>query len=325
MKISVIVPVYNASKYINRCIDSILNQNYKNIEIIVVDDGSTDNTLEKLKKYKDLIIVKQKNSGVSVARNKGLEKANGDYILFIDSDDYIDRKYISSLVNAALKTNSDIIETPLLFEALLKNKKRFYTEYKYKEVMIDNFNSYYNSDNKLRYVIGVLYKKDVIGDIKFHEDIRCYEDGIFNLEVKLKTNRYYLFNKPMYHYVQNVNSLSKSISDKHLDYIKVIEKLSIIYKDSNSKKYIENIFKDNIISILLFKVPYMFDNFKIRKKFIDSLKKYCPNFYKKHKIIIKFFNSKRLYNIYAYFINKINLNNIIFKIQSSLNRYNIKN
>ena len=96
-KISVIIPVYNTEQYLKRCLDSIKENTYQYLEIICINDGSTDNSLEILEQYqKDdsrFIIIDQKNSGVSKARNNGLEKATGDYIAFIDSDDWINPKY----------------------------------------------------------------------------------------------------------------------------------------------------------------------------------------------------------------------------------------
>ena len=98
MKISVIVPVYNSEKYIEKCIESIINQTYRNIEIIFINDGSTDESLNIIHKYKKLDnrikVINQSNSGVSAARNKGIKNSIGDYITFVDSDDHIDSKMI---------------------------------------------------------------------------------------------------------------------------------------------------------------------------------------------------------------------------------------
>ena len=153
MKISIIIPAYNAAKYIKRCIISLLNQTYKNIEIIVVNDGSTDNTLDILKNY-DIKVINQENLGVSCARNNGLKNCSGDYITFVDSDDYVDKNYIEDIVNILNKYKYDIIETPLLFEAYFKNKTLLYTEYKLEKKESFNFNNEY-FNNELRYVIGV--------------------------------------------------------------------------------------------------------------------------------------------------------------------------
>lgn len=109
-KISVIVPTYNNEKTIRKCIDSIINQSYKNLEIIVINDGSTDNTREILKEYKDKITVYEKsNEGVSSARNLGIEKCNTEYLLFVDADDYLEINAIEIMYNEIVETNSDIV------------------------------------------------------------------------------------------------------------------------------------------------------------------------------------------------------------------------
>ena len=112
-KISVIVPIYNSEDYIDRCVRSIVEQSYKNIEIILVDDGSTDNSSmmcdEWAKNDKRVKVIHKENGGVSSARNEGLKIAKGDYISFVDSDDYIDKKMIEKMLNQMEKGNTDLV------------------------------------------------------------------------------------------------------------------------------------------------------------------------------------------------------------------------
>ena len=111
MKVSVIVPVYNSSTYIDKCMTSLVNQTLDDIEIIVIDDGSNDDTLKKLEKYKRKIkLIKQKNSGVASARNKGLMNATGEYIAFVDSDDWIEQDMFQVMYNKAMEKNYDAVE-----------------------------------------------------------------------------------------------------------------------------------------------------------------------------------------------------------------------
>ena len=321
MKISVIIPCYNSSKYIEKCILSVLNQTYKNIEIIVIDDGSSDNTRELIKKY-DVISIFKENGGVSSARNMGLKIASGEYITFIDSDDYVSSNYIESIVNIINDYSYDIIETPLLFEFYKKNKLLTYTEYKLKSDRKSlNFSKEY-FNNELRYVIGVFYKKDIISDINFDEDILCYEDNMFNLKVKFNSKSYYFYPKCFYHYVQNLSSLSKTISLKHLDYILVMERLNDYLKDKEYKKdYIENIYLNNILSIILFKLPYFKQNkYKYRKDLIRSLKNNTDNISKKHRVLIFILNGYILISIWFFIIRFININKLVIKFQSK-NKY----
>ena len=108
MKFSIIVPVYNVEKYVKRCLDSIFNQTYKDFEVIVVNDGSTDKSMNIVKKYKDVKIINEENRGLSHARNNGVKNARGDYILFVDSDDYINKDLLKEL-NKSLNNNPDVV------------------------------------------------------------------------------------------------------------------------------------------------------------------------------------------------------------------------
>src|SRR5690625_188058 len=113
-KISIIVPVYNAEKYIERCLKSILNQRYTNLEIIIVDDGSTDNSskicIDYEKQYKNIIYVKKENEGPGPARNLGIRLASGDYIGFVDSDDFIHKDMYYNMIKELEKHDADIVE-----------------------------------------------------------------------------------------------------------------------------------------------------------------------------------------------------------------------
>ena len=112
-KVSIIIPVYNAYTVIDKCIQSIINQTYKNIEIILINDGSKDKSIEKLnyyeKKYKNIKIINKKNEGVSKTRNLGIKKATGKYIMFIDNDDYIDNTYVETLLNEIKNSEADCV------------------------------------------------------------------------------------------------------------------------------------------------------------------------------------------------------------------------
>ena len=113
-KVSVIVPIYNSEKTINRCVESIINQTYKDIEILLINDGSIDNTLNILNDYankdKRIVVINKKNEGVSKTKNLGIKKAKSEFIMFVDSDDYIDKEAIKKLVLLQKKDNLDIIK-----------------------------------------------------------------------------------------------------------------------------------------------------------------------------------------------------------------------
>ena len=128
--ISVVVPVFNAEKYVNRCIDSILNQTYENLEVILVNDGSVDGSVKICEKWQKLDnrvkLITQENAGVSAARNTGIENATGDYIAFVDNDDWLRPEMFKNLVKQAQKDNAD-----LTFCKFIKNKQNTCFEKKY--------------------------------------------------------------------------------------------------------------------------------------------------------------------------------------------------
>ena len=133
-KISVIVPIYKVEVYINKCIDSIINQSYKNIEVILVDDGSPDKCGEIAniysKKDSRVKVIHKENGGLSDARNCGMKYATGEYVLFVDSDDWISEEMIDTLVSIAIETNADIVQSAFYYayENYLLYDDRYYSE-----------------------------------------------------------------------------------------------------------------------------------------------------------------------------------------------------
>lgn len=184
IKVSVIVPVYNLEKYIEKCLLSIKNQILKEIEIIVIDDGSIDTTfsvINKLLKYDSRIkYIKQQNSGVSSARNSGLEIAKGEFITFVDGDDFIDEKMLYKMYWYGVENKLDIIFCALsgfLNSGYLDNSSYIVSSNKYIENMIDG---------KLpRTACGALFKSSLIKDnlIRFDEDMKYGEDMLFTIRV----------------------------------------------------------------------------------------------------------------------------------------------
>lgn len=183
VKVSVIIPAFNTSSYVGRCLDSVTHNDYANLEIICVNDGSTDNTLEILREYEHRdsrikVIDCEKNHGVSHARNTALDSASGDYIAFVDSDDCIHREYFSTMVKYALQYDSDItvveyIRTQTIPEDTVVNdhpKIRFIKE----KTLIDR--DYYKY-----FVSARIYHRRCVKDIRFPESIKNGEDNVFNI------------------------------------------------------------------------------------------------------------------------------------------------
>lgn len=202
-KVSLIIPVYNSEKYIEKCLDSVLSQTYKNIEILVINDGSKDNSIDIIKKYakkdKRIVVIDKENEGVSKTRNLGITKASGEYIMFIDNDDFIDKDYVESYIKEA--DNYDIIVGS--YKRIDINDK---TLFKY------NLNE---SSDWSKYVVlapwAKLYKREFLlnNNIEFL-NYGIGEDVYFNLLCYSKTNKIKLVNNFKYNWFYNNESVSNT-------------------------------------------------------------------------------------------------------------------
>lgn len=281
-KISIIVPVYNNYNFLDKCLDSIINQTYKNIEIILINDGSTDNSLKKLKKYAKvdsrIILINKKNEGVSKARNDGIKISTGKYITFVDSDDYLECDAIEKIYNALIKNKVDLIranyqvhykesdKTDIGDLSLIGNKK--YNNKQIKNDIVPEILS-----GKLPcFVYLLLIKKELLLNTSlFPTDIHMMEDVVFYLDLLTKTNDFYILNEVVYNiyfnengatnnkknYERNINNvisvnkyIKKILEDKKLDMSSNIELLDV----ANCEAISDFIFKqylygDNVIDI----------------------------------------------------------------------------
>ena len=210
--ISIIIPMHNVENTINKAIDSILNNSYQNFELILVDDDSSDNTLKVCEKYQDkrIKIIKQKHGGVSAARNNGIKNSNGEYIGFVDGDDYVDDDYLSSLLNYALENDLDWVESGVVYY-WTKDKKNNQSYFNQNMILEkDDYDLIYRHLFYTKYEniflhsslsVAGLYKRDILNNIYFKEDISNGEDILFNYDVINNINKYGYLNKNMYHYL----------------------------------------------------------------------------------------------------------------------------
>lgn len=229
--ISVIVPVYNVEKFLDKSLVSLKNQTYENIEVIIVDNGSTDNSYNKCK---ELISTDNRfklyhidSKGSSLARNYGLKKANGKYIYFLDGDDYLDKDIIKVLYDLMISNKVDISIVGYYFT--YKNHE------KANEHMI-NTKHYFNKKELLEnmmirgsiggYTCNKLYKKEFIDNIYFDETIKYHEDMLFNSTYISRINNGVYYTSPYYHYVQREGSMTgkRDFDDTMLTYIYALEK-----------------------------------------------------------------------------------------------------
>lgn len=226
-KVSVIVPVYNTEKYIEKCLNSLVNQTLEDIEIIVVNDGSTDNSENVIKKYtekyENIKYLKKQNGGLSSSRNYGLEYATGTYIGFVDSDDYVDTTMYEKLYEKAISTNSDIVECDFIW---------CYNDHK----KLDTSPDYTNKDAIFAFgrvmVCNKIFKKQIIGQTKFPENLR-YEDIVFYYKIIPYINQISKVKEPMYYYIQRNESISNLQNEKTKDIFKILENVTEFYKQNN--------------------------------------------------------------------------------------------
>ena len=283
--ISIIVPIYNTEKYLNKCLDSLVNQTKKELEFILINDGSIDNSEEIIKKYKDERIkyFKNKNQGIGKTRNFGIEKSTGKYLMFLDSDDYLEENACELLFNKAVKESLDIVVCDYYKVYSNGNKEDF---------LISDFNnSSLEENNKLLNIINLgpcnkIYLKDLIvkNNIKYLENLK-YEDTTFVAEAILKAKKIGKINKCLHNYVIRNNSETTVRDEKCFDIIKVVDLLRKYYKDNNFPK--EELDKLTVRILTNYTIQQRMQSDKtLAMKFIDDafsyLKREVPD-YKNNK------------------------------------------
>ncbi|MFR0622092.1 glycosyltransferase family 2 protein [Limosilactobacillus mucosae] len=209
--VSVIIPVYNNERTLKKCITSIVDQTYQNVEIILVDDGSHDNSRKICNSFKDerISVIHNSNHGVAYSRNCGIENSRGDYITFCDADDYYDDTHIEELMATVKKYNADITVCGYYTEDKNGNKKSLQglSGYKSKEDIIRGLTI---SNIYGGFCWNKLFKKNVIGDDRFPDDLSLLEDTYFFLKVLQKAKLTYYLSNPSYHYCYNKNSITRT-------------------------------------------------------------------------------------------------------------------
>lgn len=213
-KVSVIVPVYNVEKYLEKCLESVVNQTLRDIEIICINDGATDSSGGILEKFalkdKRIIVVNKENGGLANARNTGLEVAKGDFIGFVDSDDWIDLDFYEKLYNAALETDADVAVAGIVRKNDKKHKIRLnfqkqcaYTTFEDKVNCIDAINS--------PSVWNKIYRRTFLEKIGLRfQNVRYYEDGYYTINALYYGNKLVTVPDTNYYYFINPSSIVKS-------------------------------------------------------------------------------------------------------------------
>ncbi len=307
--ISIIIPVYNAEKYISSCIDSILNQTIDNFEIILINDGSTDNSLSILNDYKNkdirVVVIDKVNEGVSIARNVGIKHSKGKYITFIDSDDFLEPNALETMLNLMIQFNSDIVRTN--YNRIDTHATYIAKTYKNNELLVLNRNNRkILYDDIINQKIGcylwlLLIKKDLLikNNITFNELLFVHQDIDYYINLVKHAKSIYFSDAITYNYY---NNLGGSKNYKYFDrnvkafidlYKSIISKLGSSYKGISSSLF---------ISLLLPALHYLYlgDKDKAKIKYNEIINnKDIQNIFKEYN---KKYFSKKILIIYPGYI-----------------------
>ena len=290
--ISIIIPVYNVEEYIEQCIQSVINQTYKKLEIILIDDGSIDKSGKICDVYADrdkrIIVIHKENGGLSDARNKGIDIASGEYITFVDSDDYVEDSFIEDLYTTLINNNAEMsicniikvndkgekIENIGFAEDELVNGKKILKGICEHKNVIESIVAW----NKM-------YSKDFFRENRYPKG-RIHEDEFLTYKILYYAKKVAITNKFLYYYRQNDNSITgKKFNVKRLDFLEALEERLKFYHNHN-EEYLYNKTFEMIMSVIR--------EFYIKvKKYIDNSMDIQRALIKKYRIMyIKFIKIK---------------------------------
>jgi len=288
-KISIIIPVYNTEKYLKRCLESIINQTYTNLEIICINDGSKDNSLQIINEYKKkdnrIVIIDKVNQGVSEARNDGIKLSSGEYIVFVDADDYVELSMISTLYDTMKKYNVDVVKTS--YNIVLDNNKcikfiyndKFANKILLQKDAINVFKQYFFDGIA---IWGTLYKKSLIDSIdKFDKNFVYGEDVLFFLNVLLNAKSIYFSNDFLYNYMYNNEGACFNIKNYEINKQNYIEFSKIIidkliennFMSNDEKRIMNKSYLGSFLSCFLYSFYINSNSLKKFKMEIESIKK----------------------------------------------------
>lgn len=317
VKVSIIVPAYNVENYIERCIESLVNQTLQEIEIIIVNDGSTDGTKYKIEKFilaypEKIKYLEKTNGGLSDARNYGIPSACGEYIGFVDSDDYVELNMFEEMYKKAKAENSDMVECDFIWE--YPNKQR-----------IDTGRIYGSKKEAFIYARVVawnkLIKRETLekSNIKFPKGLR-YEDTEFFYKLLPSLEKISFVKTPMVHYIQRSNSIANTQNERVKEIFEIWDNIFKFYKEKGLfeeyKEEIEYTYTRFLLCSSLLRIVKVGDK-KIRKEIEKrtwkELNNNFPN-WKKNLILKK---EKGIKNLYMKIVNQANFKlicNILEKI-----------
>ena len=232
-KVSIIVPIYNVEGYIEKCLETLINQTLEDIEVILVNDGSTDNSELIAKKFFEkypgkIVYLEKENGGLSDARNYGIPYAKGEYIAFLDSDDYVEKNMYEEMYELAKRENSDMVQCNFYWEYPDKNKRKIADLKEYsgkKEMLVKTRVEAWNK----------LIRREILirnSEIRFPKGLR-YEDVEFTYKLVPYVEKVSILNKPFIHYIQRGNSISNTQNERTKEIFDVLDNVIEFYKGKN--------------------------------------------------------------------------------------------
>jgi len=300
MDVSIIMPVYNVGVFLDEAIESLLNQSTDvKYEIIIINDASTDNTSSVLKKYNDSkikILNNKNNLGPGASRNKGIEKARGNYLMFVDGDDYVSPNFVDVMYNQISKNKADICICNIIRLEDSKETiwhlgdKGIYKEGDYSKVLLMKF----HSCNKI-FRRGLLEKNLYPGNM-FFEDVVAVGKAILDAKKIVKID------DALYYYRRRKSSITNDLSPSNFDILKALESIENKFLEANYKEEIEYLYINDILNDLIIKIFWSGDHNAISKvdELLSKVNKKYPKWHK-NKILKKQRLVKRLY---FYFLRK---------------------
>lgn len=305
-RISIIVPVYNAEKYIERCLNTLIKQSYKPFEIIIIDDGSNDNSFVKCNDFKNnnkdfnIKLISQKNSGPSKARNRGIEESTGEHIMFVDADDYLELNALENIIKNVEENVLVKINYKTFKESKINNLMELNNEFEVNEFIEKIFNDGYPGS-----VWGCLFERKIINNIRFLNEIYFLEDTLFLIEYLKKIKKVKFVKGNYYYCLSNENSITVS-KTKVLSNIK-----SFCYALDKIKKILEKHYYkriDNKKLILIEKEIAKLNHYSDLKNVII-----CNDFYKIiteinkenidnkfYRLLLALYKKKNIYLLFIY-------------------------
>lgn len=282
--ISIIVPVYNVEKYLEKCLDSLVKQTYQNIEVIVVDDGATDSSSKIAdtfaSKYDFVKVIHTENGGLSAARNVGIENASGEYIAFVDSDDWVDNNTFEQLYKLISKGDYGFSSCGMIAEYGTE------TEQNFEHIVSDTcnqkklFNLVLDTDYVCGYACNKLFRRDLIANLRFDATLLSCEDIDFCTRFASGCKAAIYTKTPFYHYRQRTDSMTGDFryNVRKLSVIKAYEKIMPIYAEYDPEDYYKlerNYLKINL-NVKGRMIVSHIDDREVSKMIEDNIKKYYP-------------------------------------------------